>query len=157
MDVPGPTFSTALKTSSDYLDVAANTHGEEKAFLMLEALRRIRHHSPHLVEVGPGGGSAIAYLASQFSSIPLPDDVRLTLVEAPGVTSVALDEAMHAFNRAPPLTCRTGISPSTLLRHLIWTIRPGEGPVGGALRWIGCKAGADATAPEETAAPIGRG
>ncbi|UWM51251.1 class I SAM-dependent methyltransferase [Streptomyces carpaticus] len=102
--MPGPTFSTALKTSSDYLDVAANTHGEEKAFLMLEALRRIRHHSPHLVEVGPGGGSAIAYLASQFSSIPLPDDVRLTLVEAPGVTSVALDEAMHAFNRAA--TCR---------------------------------------------------
>ncbi|MEU6504865.1 class I SAM-dependent methyltransferase [Streptomyces sp. NPDC046942] len=102
--MPGSTFSTTLKTSAGYIDIAANAHGEEKAFLVLKALQRIRHSSPHIVEVGPGGGSAVAYLASQLPSAQHPDDVRMTLVEVPGVTSATLEEAMHAFNRAG--TCR---------------------------------------------------
>lgn len=101
----GSTFTTALKTAATYIDVAANAHGEEKAHLALQALKRMPDSSPHLVEVGPGGGSAVAYLASHLS-VPQPPatDVRLTLVEVPGVTSASLEQAMAAFNRVG--TCR---------------------------------------------------
>lgn len=101
----GSTFTTALKTAATYIDVAANAHGEEKAHLALQALKRVRHPAPHLVEVGPGGGSAVAYLASQLSAAqPRIDGVHLTLVEVPGVTSASLDQSMEAFNQVG--TCR---------------------------------------------------
>ncbi|MFF0226146.1 hypothetical protein [Streptomyces sp. NPDC004629] len=97
----GSTFSTVLKTSPRYIDIAANAHGEEKAFLALQALKRLRDGSPHLVEVGPGGGSAVAYLASQLASDEHHGTgVRLTLVEVPGVASGSLVDAMDEFNRA---------------------------------------------------------
>ncbi|MCM8550083.1 class I SAM-dependent methyltransferase [Streptomyces sp. STCH 565 A] len=103
--MPGSTFTTALKTAATYIDVAANAHGEEKAHLVLQALKRAHQASPHLVEVGPGGGSAVAYLAAQLSAAQPPvDDARLTLVEVPGVTSASLDQAVDAFNRVG--TCR---------------------------------------------------
>lgn len=94
------TFHTTLKTASGYLDVAANAHGEEKAALALQALERTRRTGPHVVEVGPGGGAAVAYLASRLAAgEPQVDDVRLTLVEVPGVTSSSLTEAMAAVDR----------------------------------------------------------
>lgn len=98
--MPASTFSTALKTAAGYIDVAANAHGEEKAFLALRALERLREGSPHLVEIGPGGGSAVAFLASQLASPEPPGKaVRLTLVEVPGVTSASLVQAAEDFNR----------------------------------------------------------
>ncbi|CAL9476121.1 hypothetical protein SUDANB6_02939 [Streptomyces sp. enrichment culture] len=101
----GSTFTTTLKTAATYIDVAANAHGEEKAHLALQALKRISSSSPHLVEVGPGGGSAVAYIASHLSAArPSIDDVRLTLVEVPGVTSTSLQRAIDAFNQVG--TCR---------------------------------------------------
>lgn len=101
----GSTFTTTLKTAATYIDVAANAHGEEKAHLALQALKRMPHAGAHLVEVGPGGGSAVAYLASQLTAAqPSIDDVRLTLVEVPGVTSASLTASMDAFNRVG--TCR---------------------------------------------------
>ncbi|MGW5465830.1 hypothetical protein [Streptomyces sp. NPDC003996] len=89
-----------MKTSAAYIDIAANAHGEEKAFLALQALQRVCGSSPHMVEVGPGGGSAVAYLASELASRERrADGVRLTLVEVPGVVSASLQQAMDAFHR----------------------------------------------------------
>jgi hypothetical protein len=95
----GSVFSTALKTAAGYIDVAANAHGEEKAHLAVRALERIQHDRPRLVEIGPGGGSAVAYLASQLAADRARSDVHLTLVEVPGVASASLSDAMEAFNR----------------------------------------------------------
>ncbi|MFF9238363.1 hypothetical protein ACF1AY_15720 [Streptomyces sp. NPDC014776] len=107
----GTAFQTMLKTASTYLDVAANAHGEEKACLALEALKRLHTDSPHLVEVGPGGGSAVAYLASQLSLGEAPaGKPRLTLVEVPGVTSASLADAMDAFNRVGQCTLVSGFA-----------------------------------------------
>ncbi|OIJ90511.1 hypothetical protein BIV23_40345 [Streptomyces monashensis] len=93
-------FQTVLKTASGYLDVAANAHGEEKAFLAVQALKRTCHPSPHVVAVGPGGGSAVAHLASQLSlGEPHVESARLTLIEVPGVTSSSLADAVEAFSR----------------------------------------------------------
>jgi hypothetical protein len=95
----GSTFSTALKTAAGYIDVAANAHGEEKAHLAVRALERIQHDRPRLVEIGPGGGSAVAYLASHLAAGRGRDDVRLTLVEVPGVLSASLEQAMKDFSQ----------------------------------------------------------
>ncbi len=104
-------FSTSLKTAAGYIDVAANAHGEEKAFLALRALQRLRCRSPHLVEIGPGGGSAVAFLASQLASPEPPgQDVRLTLVEVPGVTSASLVQAVEDFNRVGSCDLVTGFA-----------------------------------------------
>jgi hypothetical protein len=103
--VSGSTFTTALKTAATYIDVAANSNGAEKAHLALQALKRMPRADVHLVEVGPGGGSAVAYLASQLCTEQPPvEGVRLTLVEVPGVTSASLTASMDAFNRVG--TCR---------------------------------------------------
>lgn len=107
----GSAFTTPLKTAATYIDVAANAHGEEKAHLVLQALKRMPGTSPHLVEVGPGGGSAVAHLASRLSAARPPvDDVRLTLVEVPGVTSASLEQAMDAFNRVGRCSLLTGFA-----------------------------------------------
>lgn len=107
----GSTFTTPLKTAAAYIDVAANAHGEEKAHLPLQALQRISGTNPHLVEVGPGGGSAVAYLASHLAVVQPPlTDIRLTLVEVPGVTSTSLQRAMDAFNRVGTCSLLTGFA-----------------------------------------------
>jgi hypothetical protein len=109
--VSGSTFTTSLKTAPTYIDVAANAHGEEKAHLALQALKRLKGPRPHLVEVGPGGGSAVAYLASQLATAQPPaDDVQLTLVEVPGVTSASLEQAMDRFNRVGSCRLLTGFA-----------------------------------------------
>lgn len=93
-------FSTSLKTAAGYIDVAANAHGEEKSLLTLRALDRIRDDRPRVVEIGPGGGSAVAYLGSQLAaSGRVGRDVHLTLVEVPGVASASLVRAMDGFNQ----------------------------------------------------------
>lgn len=115
----GSAFSTALKTAAGYIDVAANAHGEEKAFLALRALERVRSDRPHLVEIGPGGGSAVAFLAAQLASPEPPGrDVRLTLVEVPGVVSASLVEAVEDFNRVGSCELLSGFAQDvgTLLR-----------------------------------------
>lgn len=92
-------FATEHKSAPRYLDVAANTHGEEKGFLVLKALKQVKARHPHVVEIGPGGGAAVSFLASRLSR---PQSgigpVDLTLVEAPGVTSQALARAVSSFN-----------------------------------------------------------
>ena len=92
-------FATGHKSAPHYLDIAANTHGEEKGFLVLEALERMNTQYPHVVEIGPGGGTAVEFLASRLCE-PRNGAARvdLTLVEAPGVTSQTLPRAMAEFN-----------------------------------------------------------
>lgn len=106
-----PSFSTTLKTAAGYLDIAANAHGEEKALLALQALQRIRSSRPRLVEIGPGGGSAVAFLASQLAATDQRNqDVHLTLVEVPGVASASLTQAMEAFGRVGTCELLTGFA-----------------------------------------------
>jgi hypothetical protein len=106
----GSAFSTTLKTAAGYIDVAANAHGEEKAHLALRALQRVPHARPRLVEIGPGGGSAVGFLASRLADEDRSRDVSLTLVEVPGVVSGSLTEAMEAFNRVGSCDLVTGFA-----------------------------------------------
>ncbi|MDR7172855.1 hypothetical protein J2W56_006621 [Nocardia kruczakiae] len=89
-------FAHKQKSAATYLDVAANDHGNEKGLLVHRALTRVADADPHVVEIGPGGGAAVAFLASQFEAEPR--NVRLTLIEAPEVTSRSLNRAIDRFN-----------------------------------------------------------
>jgi SAM-dependent MidA family methyltransferase len=68
-------FAREHKSDAGYLDVAANTHGAEKGLLVHRALGRIQHPQPRVVEVGPGGGAAVTYLAAQLAGDPDPTRV----------------------------------------------------------------------------------
>lgn len=92
-------FATEHKSAPNYLDVAANTHGEEKASFVLRALGRIESPRPHVVEVGPGGGAAVNFLAARLRERRWEGrPVDLTLIEVPGVASHALSQAINEFN-----------------------------------------------------------
>lgn len=92
-------FATEHKSAPRYLDVAANTHGQEKGYLVLKALEQVKTQRPHVVEIGPGGGAAVSFLASALSGNQHgAGPVDLTLIEAPGVTSHALPRAVSEFN-----------------------------------------------------------
>lgn len=96
----GSGFALEQKSSTVYLDVAANSHGAEKGFLMHRALGRIEHDEPRVVEIGPGGGAAVAYLAAQLAGDRAPArTVHLTLIEAPGVVSESLTRAVDDFRQ----------------------------------------------------------
>lgn len=87
----GRNFVREHKSAAAYLDLAANSHGAEKGFLVRRALDRVRTGRPQVVEVGPGGGAAVSFLATQLEQDP--DEgrtVHLTLIEAPGVVSQSL-------------------------------------------------------------------
>lgn len=104
-------FNREHKSNAGYLDVAANAHGAEKALLMKHALQRLHHARPHVVEVGPGGGSAVTYLAAQFADDPARGhDVQLTLIEAPGVLSQSLTSAVKEFNKVGTCEVRYGFA-----------------------------------------------
>ena len=103
-------FSTHHKTQATYLDVAANSHGREKGRLLLRALERTRSSRPHAVEIGPGGGAAVAFLAQQLTEQPDHQPVDLTLIEAPGVTSESLTTAMGRFEQVGTATLRHGLA-----------------------------------------------
>ncbi|MBV2365120.1 hypothetical protein ACFPZ0_05455 [Streptomonospora nanhaiensis] len=89
-----------------YLDVAANAHGWEKALFTHRALERVSPERPHLVEIGPGGGSAVSALAKALHGGNRRVD--LTLVEVPGVTSRALTAAIKEFARVGHCTLLRG-------------------------------------------------
>ncbi|RKT84214.1 hypothetical protein SAMN05421805_103140 [Saccharopolyspora antimicrobica] len=96
--MPRPIFSTDHKSTARYLDLAANAHGREKGFLMLEALRRTQNAKPHIVEIGPGGGASVEFLSSQIGGYARAEqNVALTLIEAPGVESSSLASAISLF------------------------------------------------------------
>jgi hypothetical protein len=104
-------FAREHKSDAGYLDVAANTHGSEKGFLVHCALRRVRHAQPRVVEVGPGGGAAVAFLATQLAGDPHPaGDVHLTLIEAPGVVSQSLIRAVEEFKQIGECELRHGFA-----------------------------------------------
>ncbi|MFI0218792.1 hypothetical protein [Streptomyces lydicus] len=104
-------FATESKTAAGYLDVAANAHGEEKGYLAYQALQRVERNCPHLVEIGPGGGSAVTFLASRLAaSGHAHRNVNLTLVEAPGVVSTSLNQAMEEFSKVGTCDLVTGFA-----------------------------------------------
>ncbi|WP_330250786.1 hypothetical protein OG874_31930 [Nocardia sp. NBC_00565] len=65
-------FAHQQKSETTYLDVAANDHGHEKGLLVHRVLSRVADPEPHVIEIGPGGGAAVAFLASQLDAAPLP-------------------------------------------------------------------------------------
>ena len=87
-------FAHQQKTATTYLDVATNDHGDEKGALVHRAITRLRTDEPHIVEIGPGGGAAVQYLATKLAA---DTGARLTLIEAPGVASQSLARAMDSF------------------------------------------------------------
>ncbi|WP_282696846.1 hypothetical protein [Streptomyces sp. CC208A] len=106
-------FATEHKATPGYLDVAANANGAEKGLLMHRALQRVTSPRPHLVEIGPGGGAAVAYLAERLQMSDRSDhanDITLTLIEVPGVVSRSLTEAMNAFDRTGTCTLVEGFA-----------------------------------------------
>ncbi|WP_253670726.1 hypothetical protein [Streptoalloteichus tenebrarius] len=104
-------FAREHKSEAGYLDVAANAHGAEKGLLVHRALGRVEAARPHVVEIGPGGGAAVDHLAAQLAAEPHQDrGVRLTLIEAPGVVSRSLAEAVERFNRVGECVLRHGFA-----------------------------------------------
>ncbi|MFE5736066.1 methyltransferase domain-containing protein [Streptomyces celluloflavus] len=96
----GTEFAGEHKAAAGYLDAAANGHGEEKALLVHWALQRVRAQCPRVVEIGPGGGSAVSFLASRLASEQeRHKNISLTLIEAPGVSSASLKQAMAEFSK----------------------------------------------------------
>ncbi|WP_252365322.1 hypothetical protein [Saccharomonospora piscinae] len=78
---------------------------------MKQALKRLRRARHHVVEVGPGGGSAVTYLAAQLTDDPaLSRDTHLTLIEAPGVVSQSLTNAVEKFNHVGTCEVRNGFA-----------------------------------------------
>ncbi|MGH3811167.1 MAG: hypothetical protein ACRDUV_01770, partial [Pseudonocardiaceae bacterium] len=63
-------FAREHKSAAGYLDLAANAHGAEKGFLVHRALGRVQSTRPQVVEVGPGGGAAVSFLAAQLAQDP---------------------------------------------------------------------------------------
>ncbi|MFI6577769.1 hypothetical protein ACIBFB_18425 [Nocardiopsis sp. NPDC050513] len=113
-------FATEHKSVPGYLDMAANAHGAEKGLLMHRALQRLDSERPHLVEIGPGGGAAVNFLASRLRSEPKrPVDVDLTLIEVPDVASRSLTQAIDGFNRVGTCTLVRGFAQDigTLLKN----------------------------------------
>ncbi|GAA5065486.1 hypothetical protein [Nocardia callitridis] len=102
------TFPQAQKTTSAYLDLAANDHGAEKGLLAHRALGRVQHARPRMVEIGPGGGSAVEHLAAQLRESNTAVD--LTLIEAPGVVSQSLLRAIDEFGAAGSCVLTHGLA-----------------------------------------------
>src|SRR2546423_1749025 len=105
-----PNFALKHKSAPVYLDVAANANGAEKGFLMLRALERVHHGEPQVVEIGPGGGAAVAYLAAQLAAPDPVQTVHLTLIEAPGVISESLTRAVDQFNQVGSCALKQGFA-----------------------------------------------
>jgi hypothetical protein len=100
MRAPLRNSARAHKSAAGYLDLAANAHGAEKGFLVRRALGRVQSTRPKVVEVGPGGGAAVSFLAAQLARDPTEGGtVHLTLIEAPGVVSQSLTRSVEEFNQ----------------------------------------------------------
>ncbi|MER6059512.1 hypothetical protein [Streptomyces albidoflavus] len=101
----GHEFATAAKSAAGYLDEGTNSHGAEKIQMVLDALTRTQTDTPHLVEIGPGGGAALQHLTDRLTRSDRPKAVNVTLIEAPGVVSQALAHAIDAYKAARLGTC----------------------------------------------------
>jgi hypothetical protein len=96
-------FATAPKTESSYIDIAANGNGNEKSLLSLEAYRRlstdIGRSSIKLLEVGPGGGSALSAFAAGTTENGLIKPTHVSMLELDGVQSESLLAARKTAER----------------------------------------------------------
>ncbi|MEU8886243.1 hypothetical protein [Streptomyces hydrogenans] len=102
----GHGFATAAKSAAGYLDEAANSNGREKVQMVLKALTRTEIDTPHLVEIGPGGGAALQYLIESLTSATdRPRRLDVTLIEAPGIVSETLARTIDRYNATDLGTC----------------------------------------------------
>ncbi len=92
-----PEFNHHSKSSTLYLDLAANGNGQEKAAMTLEAINRLAESGReklHIVEVGPGGGSATDSIVDAHTEGSLDGiDLSVSFVELDGVESDSLTAA----------------------------------------------------------------
>lgn len=87
-------FSIESKSAASYIDEAANGHGDEKSQLLKEAYRRVASFDANdisLLEIGPGGGSALKDFVSDISG---GDKIRIHTLELDGVESAALEQSL---------------------------------------------------------------
>ncbi|MFD9084563.1 class I SAM-dependent methyltransferase [Streptomyces erythrochromogenes] len=98
-------FATAAKSAAGYLDQAANSHGAEKIGMTLRALQT-KTGAAHLVEIGPGGGAALNHLTETLTATAdRRGTLDVTLIEAPGIVSQTLAEAVENYNASKLGTC----------------------------------------------------
>lgn len=87
-------FAIAPKTAASYIDIAANGNGNEKSLLPIEAYRRLStdadRTSIKLLEVGPGGGSALSAFAAGITEFGMTKPTHVSLLELDGVQSESL-------------------------------------------------------------------
>lgn len=106
-------FRMDHKSASQYLDIAANGKGDEKAMLTIAALRRLRskgvEQSASAVEVGPGGGAALRSLVSAHTLDEaglLPDRLNISLVELDGLESSMLNDLCNSMHTNDKVSVR---------------------------------------------------
>lgn len=105
-------FTHSRKNAPLYIDIAANANGVEKSAFLIEALRRSQQYnneSLHAIEIGPGGGSAIASLADTLESQDLLNgkSLHVSLLELDKIESQQLlqtrqrlgEHATHSFHQ----------------------------------------------------------
>ena len=87
-------FATTPKTDALYIDVAANGNGREKSFLSIEAYRRLSadlsRGSIRLLEIGPGGGSALSGFTAEVAENGLTKPTHISMLELDGIQSESL-------------------------------------------------------------------
>lgn len=87
-------FAITPKTDALYIDVAANGNGHEKSLLSVEAYRRLSadlgRNSIRLLEIGPGGGSALSGFTAEIAENGLITPTHISMLELDGVQSESL-------------------------------------------------------------------
>lgn len=97
-------FLLSGKSNHTYLDTAINGNGSEKAALTLTGLDRLRQQSSdriHIIEIGPGGGSAVDAIATSLdkSEYLRGGELHLSLLELDGIESNKLNSARHRIGQ----------------------------------------------------------
>ena len=105
------------KGAVDYLDIATNGNGLEKAMFTLKALQRIKsagNNAAHVVEVGPGGGAALESLAEfmrdEGNGPTVPQKIDVSLLELSGLESKSLAEIRNQIELDHPNVSTTLIN-----------------------------------------------
>lgn len=97
-------FLLSGKSNQTYLDAAINGNGSEKAALTLAGLDRLRQRdtdSIHIIEVGPGGGSAVDAITTSLDKNEhlRTSELHMSFLELDGIESNKLHAAREKIGK----------------------------------------------------------
>lgn len=96
-------FAIRSKTAASYIDMATNGNGQEKALLSVEAYNRLKsadnYSQINLIEIGPGGGSALAAFTERIAPTKTENPIHISLLELDGIQSQGLQDARQTAER----------------------------------------------------------